>query len=247
MRVHVAFTPAEAVESPLAVVVDVLRATSTITQALASGYHSVLCCTEIEQARELAARQPSAVLGGERRCLPIPGFDCGNSPSEYAGEPAAETLVLSTTNGTKLLVAAAERSERVLVASMLNLAAVVGAVQGDPSDEVAILCAGVRGELCLDDAYVAGRIAEQLDGAETDSAVAAIRLARSFATPYEGLAASQSARNLLSAGLPEDIEWCARESVVDVVPRLAGMVGPAARVTLAGAGGSRTGVGRRRR
>lgn len=232
MRVHIAFTPAEAVSSPLAVAIDVLRATSTITQALASGYRSVLCCTEIEEARELANGQSSAVLGGERRCVRIPGFDFGNSPSEYVGEPAAETVVLSTTNGTKLLVAAAERSERVLVASMLNLAAVVDAVRSDGSDEVAILCAGVRGELCLDDAYVAGRIAEQLDGADTDSAVAAIRLARSFGSAFEGLAASQSARNLLAAGLPEDIEWCARESVVDVVPRLAGMVGPAALVTL---------------
>jgi 2-phosphosulfolactate phosphatase len=232
MRIHVAFTPAEAVSSPLAVAIDVLRATSTITQALASGYRSVLCCTEVEEARELAGAQASAMLGGERRCLRIPGFDFGNSPSEYAGEPAAETVVLSTTNGTKLLVAAAERSERVLVASMLNLGAVVEAVRADPADEVAILCAGVRGELCLDDAYVAGRIAEQLDGAETDSAVAAIRLARSFANPYQGLAASQSARNLLAANLPQDIEWCARESVVGVVPRLAGTVGSAARVTL---------------
>ncbi|MGZ4386989.1 MAG: 2-phosphosulfolactate phosphatase, partial [Gaiellaceae bacterium] len=191
-----------------------------------------LCCTEIEEARDLAAGQASAVLGGERRCLRIPGFDFGNSPSEYVGEPLAETVVLSTTNGTRLLVAAAERSECVLVASMLNLAAVIEAVRADPSDEVAILCAGVRGELCLDDAYVAGRIAEQLGGAETDSATAAIRLARSFESPYDGLAASQSARNLLAAGLPEDIVWCAKESVVEVVPRLDGMVGPAARVTL---------------
>ncbi len=232
MRIHVAFTPAEALECPLAVAIDVLRATSTITQALASGYRSVLCCTEVEEARELAAQQPSAVLGGERRCLRIPGFDFGNSPSEYVGEPAGETVVLSTTNSTKLLVTAAERSERVLVASMLNLAAVVEAVRADASDEVAILCAGVRGQLCLDDVYVAGRIAEDLGGADTDSAVAAIRIARSFAGAYEGLAASQSARNLLAAGLPQDIEWCARESVVDVVPRLAGTVGPAARVTL---------------
>jgi len=233
VRIHVAFTPAETADAPLAIVIDVLRATSTITQALASGYERVLCCTEIEEARELAARESPAVLGGERRCVHIPGFDFGNSPLEYIGEPAAPTLVLSTTNGTRLLVTAAEHSERVLVASLLNLSALVEAVRADGSEEIAILCAGVRGELCLDDAYLAGRIAEQLDGDLTDSAAAAIRLANSFASAEDGLGVSQSARNLVGAGLADDITYCARESILTAVPRLSGTVGPAAEVRLA--------------
>ncbi|MGC9974924.1 MAG: 2-phosphosulfolactate phosphatase, partial [Gaiellaceae bacterium] len=121
MRIHVSFTPFEPVDAPLAIAIDVLRATSTITQALASGYQRVLCCTDVEDARALAAEQGPAVLGGERKCVPIPGFDFGNSPREYVGEPAAPTLVLSTTNGTRLLVTAAAHAERVLVASLLNL------------------------------------------------------------------------------------------------------------------------------
>lgn len=232
MRIHVSFTPFEPVDAPLAVVIDVLRATSTITQALASGYERVLCCTDIEDARSLAAEHSPAMLGGERKCSPIPGFDFGNSPREYVGEPAAPTLVLSTTNGTRLLVTAAAHAERVLVASLLNLEALIEAVRADGTDELDILCAGSRGELCLDDAYVAGRIAQELDGDYTDSATAAIRLAQSFASADEGLRVSQSARNIVAAGLEEDIAFCARESVLSVVPRLKGTLGAGVEVAL---------------
>ncbi len=232
MRIHVSFTPFEPVDAPLAVVIDVLRATSTITQALASGYERVLCCTDIEDAQALAAENAPAVLGGERKCAPIPGFDFGNSPREYVGAPAAPTLVLSTTNGTRLLVTAAEHAERVLVASLLNLEALIEAVRASGADELDILCAGSRGELCLDDAYVAGRISEQLDGDHTDSAMAAIRLARSFASAEDGLRVSQSARNIVAAGLEEDIAFCARESTLSVVPRLKGAVGAGVEVSL---------------
>lgn len=232
MRIHVSFTPFEPVDAPLAVVIDVLRATSTITQALASGYERVICCTEIEDAHALAAQYSPAALGGERKCSPIPGFDFGNSPREYVGEPAAPTLVLSTTNGTRLLVTAAEHAERVLVASLLNLEALIEAVRADGADELDILCAGSRGELCLDDAYVAGRIAKQLDGNHTDSATAAIRLAESFASADDGLRVSQSARNIVAAGLEEDIAYCAQESIHSIVPRLKGAVGAGVEVAL---------------
>ncbi len=230
MRVHVAFTPADDVGAPVGIVVDVLRATSTICQALAAGYRRVLCCGEVDEAREIAAREGNVVLAGERQTVLIPGFDFGNSPREFL-EPAAETLVLTTTNGTRLLVAAAARCELVLVGSLLNLGAVVEAARGH-GEKVAILCAGVCGELALDDAYCAGRIAETLGGDPADSAVAAIRLAHTFAGAEEGLSASQSARNLRASGLDGDIAWCARESVVDAVPRFSRMLGSAAEVTL---------------
>jgi 2-phosphosulfolactate phosphatase len=230
VRVRVAFTPAEALAAPVGIVVDVLRATSTISQALASGYARVLCCAEIDDARTLAGA--GVVLGGERRAVRIPGFDFGNSPAEFAGEPAGETLVLTTTNGTRLLLAAASRCREVLVGSLLNLSAVVSAARATGSDEVGVMCAGVAGEFVLDDAYVAGRIAEELGGDATDSSEAAIRLARTFTGPEEALSASKSAANLRGAGLAADVAWCARESVLDVVPRYRGMVGHAAEVTL---------------
>ena len=95
-----------------------------------------------------------------------------------------------------------------------------------------MLCAGVLGELALDDAYCAGRIAETLGGEPADSARAAILLARSFPSAFEGLGASRSAANLRRHGLEADVERCARENVLDVVPRYVRRVGPAAEVTL---------------
>ena len=231
MRVHVAFTPGEQTPAPIGIVVDVLRATSTMTQALAAGYRRVLCCAEIEDARALAESEGPAKLAGERRLEHIEGFDFGNSPRELAGEPAAETLVLSTTNGTRLLVAAAARFEQVFVGSLLNLGAVAFAAR-ETGEDVAVLCAGVLGELALDDAYCAGRIVTALGGEHADSAAAAARLAASFPNSVAGLGASQSARNLRKHGLEDDIEWCARENALDVVPRFVRMIGAAAEVAL---------------
>ena len=230
MRVHIAFTPGEQTPAPIGIVVDVLRATSTVAQALASGYERVLCCAEIDEARELAKTEGPAKLAGERRLEHIEGFDFGNSPSEVASAPPARTLILSTTNGTRLLVDAAARFERVYVGSLLNLDAVVAAAS-ESGEDVAVLCAGVLGQLTLDDAYCAGRIAEALGGTPADSATVGIRLARSFGSALEGLGASWSAGNLRRHGMEADIEWCARESALDVVPRFMRMVGAAAEVT----------------
>src|SRR5437764_9528399 len=156
-----------------------------MAQALAAGYRRVLCCAEIEEARALVASEGPAKLAGERRLEHVEGFDFGNSPSELEGEAAAETLILTTTNGTRLLVAAAERFERVYVGSLLNLDAVAAAAR-ESGEDVAVLCAGVLGELALDDAYCAGRIVQAIGGEPTDSAQAAIRLAGSFPSAAEG-------------------------------------------------------------
>ena len=231
MLVHVAFTPGEQTPAPIGIVVDVLRATSTMTQALASGYRRVLCCAEIDEARALAETEGPAMLAGERSLEAIPGFDFGNSPREVARAPGAETLILTTTNGTRLLVSAAMRFAHVYVGSLLNLDAVVAAARAHGED-VAVLCAGVLGELALDDAYCAGRIAEALGGDRTDSATAAIRLAQTYGSASEGIGAGRSAWNLRRHGLEADIEWCARENAVTVVPRYVRTVGPAAEVAL---------------
>jgi 2-phosphosulfolactate phosphatase len=231
MKVHVSFTPAEQPDAAVGIVVDVLRATSTMCQALASGYGRVLCCAEIDDACALAQTEGPAKLAGERRLEHIEGFDYGNSPRELEGDAAAPTLILTTTNGTRLLVAAAERYERVYVGSLLNLSAVAVAAR-ESGEDVAVLCAGVLGELALDDAYCAGRIVQAIGGEPEDSARAAILLAQSFANAAEGLGASRSAANLRRHGMEADVDVCARESVLDVVPRYIRRVGLAAEVTL---------------
>ena len=231
MRVHVAFTPGEQTPAPVAIVIDVLRATSTICQALASGTSGSSAVQRSTTRGRSPRREGPAKLAGEQRLEQIEGFDFGNSPRELEGEPAAETLILTTTNGTRLLVAAAERFERVYVGSLLNLDAVAAAAR-ESGEDVAVLCAGVLGELALDDAYCAGRIAEALGGEPADSARAAILLARSFPSALEGLGASRSAANLRRHGLEADVERCAQENALDVVPRYVRRVGPAAEVTL---------------
>jgi 2-phosphosulfolactate phosphatase len=225
MRVDVAFTPDEAVSAHTGVVVDVLRATSTIAQALAAGYRRVLCCAEIEEARALRAEVPDSLVGGERKAVQIEGFDVGASPREFL-EARAETLILSTTNGTCAILEAARRSGDVLLGSLLNLEAVARAAQGE---DALVVCAGFQGAFALDDAYCAGRIVQLLDADRSDAAIAAELIATAFPTALDGL----NARTYGPPGLEEDIAFCARESVLDVVPRLVGMVGPAAEIMLA--------------
>jgi len=232
VRVHVAFTPDEAGEAPTGIVIDVIRATSTICQALASGYERVFCTAEVEEARALRDALGEGVLGGERKAVRIPGFDLGNSPREYV-ESVGGTLILSTTNGTRAVVAAAERCQRVLVASLLNLDAVVEEARR-VGEDVLVVCAGVQGTLALDDAYVAGRIVEELGWERTDAAEAAVRLAATWGGAEEAFRASKSGRNLLENApeLEEDIPFCARESVLAVVPRLVAVRDGAAEISL---------------
>jgi 2-phosphosulfolactate phosphatase len=217
VRVHVAFTPGERASAPVGVVVDVLRATSTMAQALAAGYERILCCREIEEARALRARLPGSLVGGERNAVRIDGFDVGASPREFV-EARAQTLVLSTTNGTTAILEAASRCETVLLGSLLNLGAVAGELHARGED-VAVLCAGFKGSFALDDAYCAGRIVGELEADRTDAAIAAELVARSFPDAHSGL----TARTYGPPGLEEDIRFCARESVLDVVPRFAGL------------------------
>jgi 2-phosphosulfolactate phosphatase len=228
VRVHVAFTPDEAAAAPTGLVIDVIRATSTICQALDAGYERVLCAAEVEDARALGSYE--VTLGGERLGVRIEGFDLGNSPREYL-EPRTSLLALSTTNGTRAIVTAAARCDRVLIASLLNLGAVTEAAAAHGED-VAVFCAGVKGAFALDDAYVAGRVAEGIGGERSDAAEAAVRLARSYDSADEAFRASRSGRDLIEHGpvLEADIAWCAQESVLEVVPRLVGMQGAAAQL-----------------
>jgi 2-phosphosulfolactate phosphatase len=226
VSVHVAFTPDEAASAEVGIVVDVLRATSTIAQALAAGYERVLCAGEIEEAEGLRTELDDSVVGGERNAVRIEGFDVGASPREFL-EAHAATLILSTTNGTRAILEAAARCEHVLLGSLLNLDAVAAAA-AERGGDVAVFCAGFKGAFALDDAYCAGRIVQLLDGARTDAAIAAELVARAFPTALEAL----NARTYGPPGLEEDIAFCARENVLDVVPRLAGIVGPAAEIRL---------------
>jgi 2-phosphosulfolactate phosphatase len=224
MRVHVAFTPTEEVAAPVGIVVDVLRATSTIAQALASGHRRILCCAEIDDARRLRGEIEGSLAAGERDAVRIEGFDVGASPREFL-EPRADTLILSTTNGTRTILRAAERCDVVLLGSLLNLGAVAAEAR-ERREDVAVFCAGFKGAFALDDAYCAGRIVALLGAERSDAAIAAELVAGSFPDAHTALLA----RTYGPPGLEEDILFCSRESVLPVVPRLAGTSGPAAEI-----------------
>ena len=227
MRCHVAFTPAEAAAAPLGIVVDVMRATSTIAQALAAGYRRVLCCAEIEDALALRAELgDEAITGGEREAQRIEAFDAGASPREFR-EAQAETLILSTTNGTRSIVTAAASCDEVVLGALLNLEAVAGYAR-DSGADVSVFCAGYKGAFAIDDAYCAGRIVRLAGGDRTDAAIAAELVAERFPNAIDGI----NARTYGPPGLEEDIAFCAQESVLDVVPRFSRMVGSAAEVVV---------------
>ena len=226
MRVDVAFTPAEHVSALVGIVVDVVRATSSIAQALAAGYERVLCCREIDEAHALRSELgDEAVVGGERTGIVVEGFDVGASPREFAEDPKARTLILSTTNGTASILGAVAVCERVFLGSLLNLSAVAKTAR-EAGGDVAIFCAGFKGAFAIDDAYCAGRIVQALDGDRSDAAIAAEVIARSFATPLEGL----NARTYGPPGLEADVAYCSQVDILATVPRFAQMIGPAAEI-----------------
>jgi 2-phosphosulfolactate phosphatase len=225
MRVHVAFTPGEAAGAPVGIVVDVLRATSTIAQALASGYERVYCCREIEEARALREQLGEGLLGGERSAVKIEGFDVGASPREFLGEPRERIVIFSTTNGTRAILKTAARADEVLLGSLLNLETVAAAAR-EAGEDVTIVCAGFQGQFALDDAYCAGRIVQLLGGELSDAAKAADAIARAWPDAHEALLA----RTYGPPGLEDDIAFCAQVNVLDVVPRLRRMVDGAAEI-----------------
>jgi 2-phosphosulfolactate phosphatase len=233
--IDVAFTRADQRNANIAVVVDVLRATSTATQALAAGYRRVLCADSIERALQL--RACGRVLAGERHCVKPPGFDQGNSPREAVAR-AGEELVLATTNGAPTIVAATQHAPRVVLACLLNLNAVLRVLRPparSPQCDVQIVCSGTDGAVALEDAYVAGRLSAALPGQRTDAARVAEAVARAFPSSLDALAASANAAVLTEAGLAGDIAFCAVESELDVVPAVvAAAPGMAAVADLAG-------------
>lgn len=147
----------------IAVVIDVLRATTTIAHALAAGCHDVRPCVDVEEARTLAASLPAGktLLAGERQGRPLPGFDLGNSPLEFTPKTCnGQTIVLTTTNGARALARAAE-ADRVVTAAFVNFSAVCHVLRQDHRP-VHIVCAGFEGEPALEDILLAGALIDCL-------------------------------------------------------------------------------------
>jgi 2-phosphosulfolactate phosphatase len=210
----------------VAVVVDVLRSTTTIVYALAAGCTAVRACAEVEEAREVAngMRAGRVLLGGERDGVAPAGFDLGNSPGEYAARVCkGTTIVLSTTNGTRAILRAAE-ADRVLIGAFVNFSALCEQLRQDPRP-VHIICSGTEGEITLEDTIFAGALVDFLcDLGEmklNDSARLAWDCFETHGRVLLGaLGLSRGAASLQRLGYHEDIRAAARVDQFAIVPEL---------------------------
>lgn len=234
MRIDVLFAPTEIGERELngrvAAVIDVLRATSTITEAIANGARAVVPAADLEDALRLAQTfgRDEVVLCGERGAAKIEGFDLGNSPLEFTSEAVSDKLVvMTTTNGTRALIAG-EAADRCIVASFLNMSAVARdlAESGKP---IVILCAGREGRFSLDDALCAGSLIRTLrTGAAgavrmNEGAMAASALERRYHKHVGAvMRRTAAARQIVEAGHEPDIAYCLTRDRHDVVPVMSG-------------------------
>ncbi|MEM6470041.1 MAG: 2-phosphosulfolactate phosphatase [Planctomycetota bacterium] len=204
------------IASSTAVVIDVLRATSVMTAAGASGVRRIHTCETIASAETLASSlSERPLLCGERQCVPIEGFDLGNSPLSYTTECVRDReMILTTTNGTKA-IKLVQSARRILVASLANLSTVVAQIASD--DNVLLVCAGTHGEVSGEDVLLAGGIAEALGEHEAwsmDDASSLARLHWQQANDGAGVLAalrdSRGGRNLIALGYDADVEECSR-------------------------------------
>ncbi len=213
------------------IVVDVLRASSSIVTLLGRGARPLVAAGSIEEARRLHQKLAGCLLCGERGGLPPPGFDYGNSPEEFSRlELGGKGAILATSNGTRLLAAMAG-APAVLVGCLLNQRAVAEAavqIAGERALDVAVLCSAAYGgsTFVLEDALGAGGIVDSVlsAGSPLEPSDAA-RFARdAFLTAGNDLpgaiASSYHARELIQAGLGADVAYCAQLDVSDVVPVL---------------------------
>jgi 2-phosphosulfolactate phosphatase len=232
MKLDVLLTPGELLPADVAertaVVIDVLRASSTIAEALGAGARTIYPVASVEDALRLANTlgREEVLLCGERKALPIEGFDLGNSPSEFTPERVAgKTLVMSTTNGTTVMTAA-QAASRVVIGSFLNLSAVVDDLVRSQAEPV-FLCSGREGKFGLEDAACAGRMAaalmEALPEVEwelNDGALAAVSLAERHGEAEALFRQVAAGKQLIDAGLEGDLAVCASVDRHDILPVL---------------------------
>jgi 2-phosphosulfolactate phosphatase len=234
MRIDVHFTPLGLTPGDVSgrgvIVIDALRATSTVVTALANGAKAVIPAATSDEAIRLASNleKDGVLLAGERKSVKIEGFDLGNSPREMTPEVVGgKTIVLATTNGTPALVGA-QGGEPVLVGAAVNFTALAERARLvlDERGELAIICSGRERQFALEDAYTAGRITKALKRRNrkfelNDAAVAALALVGAYEDWADAFADTAAARQLIEASLEEDVAFCAKADRFGVVPQYA--------------------------
>ena len=233
-RINVALLPGQRFDAAknVCVIVDVLRASSSIVTLLERGCSSVVAAPTIERARQLHAGLPGHLLCGEEHGLPPHGFDYGNSPSEFSRlDLSGRSAILATANGTRVLAAVAADSPAVLVGALLNRTAVASAAVDIARRRglgVAVVASAAHGggSFVLEDALGAGAIADAALSQDPalQASDAAIFARNAFTVASADIAAAvrsaYHSQELIDVGLGEDVAYCARLDVSNVAPLL---------------------------
>ncbi|MBT8400876.1 MAG: 2-phosphosulfolactate phosphatase [Rhodothermia bacterium] len=215
----------EDVRDRTVVVIDVLRTSTTIAAALSNGARYVVPTSDLDDAGKIASGLDPAsyCLGGERSGVKIEGYNFGNSPLEYdRAAVAGKTLILTTTNGTPA-IRRARHAAHLVVAGFVNAGLATRFIREKGLDTI-IVCAGWRNRVSLEDTLCAGRILNELwQGAEpagsTDTSHIAFTLYRHEKDDVAAaVRRSRHAKRLVSMGLAEDVEYCASENTLGVLP-----------------------------
>ncbi len=189
------------------VVFDVLRATSSMVTALEYGVAEIIPAASIEEAFVLRTQYPHALLGGERHGDKIGGFDLGNSPMEYRNHVGA-TVIATTTNGT-IALKACEGAATVLVGAVVNISALVRAIETLHPKRLLAICSGTGAGIALEDAWAAGALVEHFqEHSLSDEARMALALRKAYAEPSQALRSSKNGTALLKKNRGADIDWC---------------------------------------
>lgn len=200
------------------VVIDVLRASSTIVHACENGVERIIPVATVEDATRLVSTldRKKTILGGEREGIKIDGFDLGNSPLDYTRKVVkGKTLIFSTSNGTIAITRSAPAKE-VVLGCFLNLAAVASHVISCRVKKVALVCAGDLGQLSLEDFVCGGHLVDRIvtgTRAKTtlnDGAVAARALAHAMGNVEEVVRNSSHGVHLAELGFEDDLEFCSQ-------------------------------------
>lgn len=227
-RIEVCLTPALLhlfdIEESIVVVIDILRATSSITYGISNGAEAIIPVSNVEDC--LAYKEAGYLLAAERNGEVVEGFDFGNSPFSYTTSLVqGKTIVLTTTNGTKALHMARARAHAVVIGSFLNLDALCHYLKTQDKN-ILLLCSGWKDKFNLEDTLFAGAVIEQMNGHYTfrdDSAVAAqdlYNVAKADLRTY--LKKSSHNHRLEMLNIEDDVQFCLLQNVCDVIPVLDG-------------------------
>lgn len=216
----------EYLENKIVVVIDMLRATSVITTALANGAKRIIPILTVEEAfkvkEELKGSNIDSLLGGERRALKIDGFDFTNSPLEYISDKVKDkSIILSTTNGTRAINLSL-KAKKIYIGAMLNAKAIVNKLKSE-KDDVVFINSGTNGEFTMDDFICSGYMVSLLDKEISCNLSDIAKTAKFIYETNDVLNYIKNARHyevLKNLNLDEDLYYCCKQDIIDIVPQV---------------------------